>query len=177
MNWRNSLKESFNNPFVKVGLLLGSIPLLVIVGLVFLSSTNDELNRCQKPEYLNFSYETTIATVKGKSYQLEIADTADKQRVGLMCRKELPETTGMLFVYGDKQFRTFWMKNTLIPLDIIFLTETGEIINYYENAQPLREDILYSSLEPTKYVLELKGGTISQLNLSENDQIVLNTIP
>jgi uncharacterized membrane protein (UPF0127 family) len=88
---------------------------------------------------------------------VEIADK-DKDRMrGLMYRKALGESAGMLFVFDDEHVLRFWMKNTCIPLDMIFIAEDGVIVGIEENAPTLNEDT-YTPNCPAKYVLEMNAG-------------------
>lgn len=93
---------------------------------------------------------------------VEIADTPDERKQGLMNRTELPDNHGMLFIFPNERPRTFWMKNTEIPLDIIFLDAQRRVINV-EQANP-EPDIppenmtLYTSDRPAQYVIELEQG-------------------
>jgi uncharacterized membrane protein (UPF0127 family) len=85
--------------------------------------------------------------------------------------RELPERTGMLFVYGDEQRRSMWMKNTYIPLDMIFARRDGSITNIVESTEPLSEKSVTSS-EPATFVLELNAGTTRRLSIDEDSRLV-----
>lgn len=87
----------------------------------------------------------------------ELALTDEQRATGLMNRTSMAENDGMLFVFPDSQRRSFWMKNTLIPLDMIFISETGLIVDINRNAQP-GNLTPYTSSSPAKYVLEVNGG-------------------
>ncbi len=92
---------------------------------------------------------------------VEIADSAEEHAIGLMFRTELAENTGMLFVFDDMQQRGFWMKNTKIPLDIIFIDPEGIIVDIKENFQPCTTEqceIYFSA--PAQYVLEVNAGFV-----------------
>lgn len=97
-----------------------------------------------------------------RTLNVEIADNAEKRRVGLMHRQELGDIDGMLFVFEVEENQAFWMKNTYIPLDIIFFDANNRYVNVAKNAQPcLSEDEVcqnYMSISPAKYVLETKSG-------------------
>ncbi len=89
-----------------------------------------------------------------------------------MFREELDSNKGMLFVFSDEAKHSFWMKNTLIPLDIIWINENKEIVFISENNQPCVFDFcpaIYPD-EKAKYVLELNGRTISKINLKVGDK-------
>ncbi len=92
-------------------------------------------------------------------FKVELAKTASEQAKGLMYRAELPEENGMLFVFDKDTPRTFWMKNTLIPLDMIFIDSKLEVVEVKANVMPCKEDPCpqYKSV-PAMYVLEINGG-------------------
>lgn len=100
----------------------------------------------------------------GYLLNVELADTEDKQQKGLMGRKELPENSGMLFVYNSPKILTFWMKGTHIPLSIGFFDQSKALINTQEMA-PNREFPLYQSTKVAKYALELPAGWFYQHNI------------
>ena len=103
-------------------------------------------------------------------FGVEVADDAIERQQGLMHRQELPRTSGMLFVYHTTRVVSFWMKNTLIPLDIIFLDETGTIVHIHENAVPLDLTSI-SSQRPTRYVLEINAGMSRLLGLTIGSEL------
>lgn len=103
---------------------------------------------------------------------VEIADDDEEVTMGLMFRENLDENSGMFFVFGDENYRSFWMKNTLIPLDIIFIGENFEIVDI-EYAVPCKEDpcALYKSSKPAKYVLEVNADFTAKNNIGIGDKI------
>jgi hypothetical protein len=108
--------------------------------------------------------------------EVELATTPEEWSTGLMHRKELPEGHGMLFVYDRPSILSFWMKNTLIPLDILFIGSDFRIKMISENTPPCPADTdcpSYTSLEPVPYVLELKGGTVARQKISVGDLLGL----
>jgi hypothetical protein len=104
-------------------------------------------------------------------FQVELALDNGSQAEGLMNREELPENQGMLFFFKDERFRSFWMKDTLIPLDIIFIRSDGTISSIRENAVPLDETPIGSE-EPVRAVLEINGGMVSKLGIEEGDIVL-----
>ena len=88
---------------------------------------------------------------------VEIADTPEKQKNGLMYRTELDANSGMLFIFPEKQPLYMWMKNTNIPLDMLFFDETGKITHIHTNARPHDETLISSQL-PVIGVLEVNAG-------------------
>lgn len=87
-----------------------------------------------------------------------------------MYREHLDPNAGMLFVFDDTAPRTFWMKNTLIPLDMLFIAADGHIVDIHERAIPLSEDIIPSQV-PARAVLELNGGTVTRLGIRVGDLV------
>ena len=113
----------------------------------------------------------TIESSGGRHrFTVEIADTPALQARGLMFRRELPRDTGMLFVYDAEATVTMWMKNTYLPLDMIFIAADGSIINIVERTVPLSTQII-SSGGPALAVLEINGGTASRLAIAVGDQV------
>jgi uncharacterized membrane protein (UPF0127 family) len=108
---------------------------------------------------------------KNGSYpvSLEIAQTPQDIQQGLMFRTHLPADTGMLFQFPTEEHRSFWMRNTLIPLDMIFIRSTGRIA-HIEHAVPPQTETLRHSKEPVQYVVELPGGTARSKGIQVGDR-------
>lgn len=105
-------------------------------------------------------------------FDVYLAVTADQRRRGLMFVREMPDTTGMLFVYRESRILSIWMKNTFIPLDIVFFAADGRIVNIHENAEP-HSLTSRRSAEPVNYVLELNGGVAEKLGIDTDSRIIL----
>ena len=103
-------------------------------------------------------------------FQVEVARTISQQRRGLMYRRSMARDSGMLFVYSVPQILKMWMKNTFLPLDILFIDINGLIISVKERAMPGSVQTI-SSGEPAIAVLELNGGTVSRLNILPGDRV------
>jgi uncharacterized membrane protein (UPF0127 family) len=103
---------------------------------------------------------------------VEVADTLEKQERGLMFRRSLPENEGMLFVYKEPIEMSFWMRNTLIPLDIVFVGADGVILNIHQ-ARPLDESVLYHSAGAAKYVIETNQGWFARHGIVPGDKVTL----
>ena len=103
-------------------------------------------------------------------FEVEIADDAAERAEGLMYRENLADNAGMLFLYPKDQPVDFWMKNTLLSLDIVYVRSDGTIARIAENTKPLSEQLLPSG-EPIRAVLEVKGGTMRALGVSVGDRL------
>ena len=104
------------------------------------------------------------------NFSIEVAITAEEQAEGLMYRTSMDKMSGMLFEFPRPRPTSFWMKNTLLPLDMIFADQTGQIVNIHENATPLDETPIWGG-ESIKFVLELNAGLVSLLGLSTGDHL------
>lgn len=98
------------------------------------------------------------------AFQVELADTPELRQAGLMFRARLDPAAGMLFVYDSPGHRQFWMKNTLIALDMIFVDAAGQVRVVHDNAAPLDETPIDGG-EGVRYVLEINGGLAGQLGI------------
>ena len=103
-------------------------------------------------------------------FSVELAVTDNDRARGLMFRKELPEGTGMLFDFGSDQEVAMWMKNTLIPLDMMFIEADGRIRRIAENTEPMSERIIPSG-GPVRAVLEVIGGTARKYGIAAGDRV------
>lgn len=101
-------------------------------------------------------------TIGNTVLKLEVADSPAEQEYGLMNRTYLDADRGMLFVFADEQPRTFWMKDTLISLDIIFLDAQKRVVMIHKNTQPNQTVEVYPSGSPAKYVIEVNAGWSDQ---------------
>jgi uncharacterized membrane protein (UPF0127 family) len=113
-----------------------------------------------------------IKTAKGKiDFKVEIARTPEEQARGLMFRTSLPEFGGMIFPMVPPRVASFWMKDTVIPLDIIFIRSDGTIARIAANTIPYDLTPVTSG-EPVVAVLELAGGRAEALGIAENDRVI-----
>jgi uncharacterized membrane protein (UPF0127 family) len=103
--------------------------------------------------------------------QIEVADNASKISQGLMYRERLGENQGMLFIFPDSEPRAFWMKNTILPLDMIFADSNGNIVTIQEHTIPLSQESYISEI-PAKYVVEVNAGYANAHNIKVGDKIV-----
>ena len=101
-----------------------------------------------------------IVMPSGSVYSVELARTPEEQQQGLMFRESLPPLHGMLFLFGESSVHKFWMKNTMIPLDMIWMDEAGKVIFISANTPPCKADpcATYGPNAPARQVLEIAGG-------------------
>lgn len=97
-------------------------------------------------------------------FQVEVMDSEEERAQGLMFVEKLPRFSGMLFVYDSPGPVAFWMRNTLIPLDMLFFDETGTLVSIRENAVPLDETPIFGG-DNIQYVLEINGGLAQTLGI------------
>jgi hypothetical protein len=115
----------------------------------------------------------TIEIVSGTgvhAFNVELATNDAERERGLMFVKSLPEGQGMLFDFKRDQPVSFWMHNTYIPLDMIFIASNGRIMHIAENAKPLSDDLIPSQY-PVRAVLEVIGGTAEKLGIKPGDRV------
>jgi hypothetical protein len=116
--------------------------------------------------------ELTIVTAKGpQKFIVEVATTPGQMEQGLMFRKSLAADAGMIFDYRGPSMAAMWMKNTLIPLDMLFVDQQGRIINIHERAVPGSLDPI-AATGPARAVIELNGGTAARLGIKAGDRVV-----
>ncbi len=119
---------------------------------------------------------TTKVCIKGTCVVAEIADDDYKRQMGLMYRESLKEDDGMLFVFKEEDKYAFWMKNMLIPLDIIWISKDLKIVDISTNVLPCRkscDDIIPK--QAVKYVLEVNSGFVNRHKLNLGDKVFLDT--
>ena len=148
--------------------MIGRMVRSLLVGFLVLAVT--------LPALASETFERSSLTVETASgghfrFDVEIAETPAQQSQGLMHRETIAADAGMLFVYRTVQPATFWMKNTLIPLDMIFISADGRIVNIHERAVPHSLDGIRSA-GPVKGVLEINGGMASRLGIRPGDRVL-----
>ena len=103
----------------------------------------------------------------------EIADSAYKRSRGLMFRESLPKNQGMIFIFPGEKNRSFWMKNTYIPLSIAYVSKEGNI-NEIHNMKPLNTSITYPSSLPAKFAIEVNQNWFKKNNITKNCRMIFN---
>jgi len=146
---------------------------LTVIGFFIVNNfiKNDE------PEVVYYSFTKegeltftdSLGALKAK-INLEIADTEYERQLGLMNRKEMKENEGMLFIFPLQQLQSFWMRNTLISLDIMFVNDQKKIVTIHKGTKIL-SDTSYPSTEPSIYVVETLAGFTDRNNIQVGDKI------
>jgi len=141
----------------KINLYILIILFVILVFLLFMYSNSNKNQAC-------FSQ---------NCFKIEVVSTPEELSKGLMFRESLEKNSGMLFIFPKEDFHSFWMKNTLIPLDIIWINSDKEIVFIKNNVQPCLEETceIYSSNEKAKYVLELNAGTAEKIGLGIGEEV------
>ena len=118
-------------------------------------------------------YEIVAVTINGHTWQAELADTSERQTLGLGHREHLPEGAAMLFVYDEPDYRTFWMQGTYVPLDIAFIGSDYTIVRIHTMAVEPNHvgGTRYPSGAPAQYALEVPGGTFERLGVAKGDRV------
>ena len=181
----NKTKPSIfqNKAFIVV---LGLIILLIfyfIIKLIPTDNTPVEQMKTSEQESnlsIQFKKEGTLSFLSSKgdtlaNIDIELADTENKRMQGLMYRKTMEEKQGMLFVFSIEEPQSFWMKNTILPLDILFVNIERKIVKVHKNAVPFSLDPCPSIL-PALYVVEVNAGFTDKFNIKEGDIVNWNIL-
>ena len=143
----------------------------LILLLVCFACKNDK-SKIVKPIEINFNKEAELTFLKEKdtlvNLDLELAESDYEQQTGLMHRKSMKIKQGMLFIYKDERPRpTFYMKNTQIPLDLIYINADFKVVEINKNAKPFDENPI-GAKQPAQYVLEVNAGFVDQFNITDS---------
>jgi uncharacterized protein len=144
---------------------------LLLAGLSLLPATSRASDPPREP-LQSFPHSDLVVAADGKAlkFRVWVAATEPRRQQGLMWVRELEPRRGMLFVFDAPQIASFWMKNTLIPLDLLFIAPDGRIIRIAANAQPLSLATI-DSMGVVRGVLELAGGTSAKLGIHNGDVV------
>lgn len=112
---------------------------------------------------------------RSTSFRIELADSPEVRSKGLMFRETMPEDAGMLFCFEEVKPVLMWMKNTILPLDMIFIRADGTISSIEENTVPFSEKII-ASKEPILFVLELNAGAVSKFGIKNENRVLHSSI-
>ena len=125
--------------------------------------------------FYTFSNEKIEVSIYNKNitFNVEVAKTIEERRTGLMYRKKLLNNEGMLFIFPREKIIQLWMKNTYIPLDVIFISENKVIVDIKKNMEKLSETIVKSKVK-SRFALEFNAGLINKLNIEIGDKVLFN---
>lgn len=146
----------------------------ILFVLILTGGLSAMLSGCSDPlsKQNDSSLPTIGVTLGGKPFTLEVANTDATRQAGLMYRQSMASDHGMLFVFDRPEPLSFWMKNTLIPLDIVFLDEHARVLNI-EQMKPLDEWTQTRSFGAAQYAIELNQGIAKEANIQPGDIISL----
>ena len=125
--------------------------------------------------FYTFSNEKIDVSIYNKNitFNVEVAKTIEERRIGLMYRKELLNDEGMLFIFPREKIIQLWMRNTYIPLDVIFISKNKVIVDIKKNMEKLSETIVKSKVK-SRYALEFNAGLINKLDIEIGDKVLFN---
>lgn len=144
--------------------------ILIAAFIAFLATpaTAQQLQRA--PSYERSTLVIDSAAGKQHRFTVELADSDERRAYGLMHRDAMPPDHGMIFDFKADQPVAMWMRNTRLPLDMLFIARDGRIVNIRERAVPFDETSIYSE-GPVRSVLELNGGTVARLGIKSGDVV------
>lgn len=148
----------------------------VLCGMVLLITLAGALPVAAQPQPTLPQSDLVIQTAKGpQRFRVELADNDQSRARGMMFRTSMAPDAGMLFDFKESREVSFWMSNTLIPLDMVFITAEGLVANIHANARPLDLTSIPSD-GPVMFVLEIPGGRARELGLAAGDRVVHDRI-
>jgi uncharacterized protein len=165
---KTNQKTFYSKPlFIISGIVLLAVILYLIINPFSNKTIIDPEYMFKKDGELTFTDSLNNSKVK---IEIQIANSDFDRELGLMFRKQMDENKGMLFIFPREEKQSFWMRNTFIPLDMIFVNSAKKIVTIHRNTQTL-SDQSYPSTAPAQYVLEVNGGYCSKHNINEGDKI------
>jgi uncharacterized protein len=162
-------KNNLKPLIVKIGIATAA---LIVVLFFILNNCTDENSEMH---YYKFKKEGELTITDSVSnpiikIDIEIADNDYERQLGLMNRQSMEEMQGMLFIFPEERFQSFWMMNTLFSLDMIFINSNKEIVTIHKDTTPLSEQS-YPSSAPALYVLEVNAGFCERHNVKLGDKV------
>ncbi|MBN8585961.1 MAG: DUF192 domain-containing protein [Ignavibacteria bacterium] len=130
---------------------------------------NKDASKIQFKKQGEVYFQDSLKNLK-KKIDVEIAETEETRHLGLMFRENMPEDQGMLFLFPAEEFQSFYMKNTIMPLDIMFVNSKKQIVKIHRRTEPFSEKSL-PSMKPSMYVVEVNAGFSDKYNIKEGDHI------
>jgi uncharacterized membrane protein (UPF0127 family) len=168
-------KKKAPSPFNKLYLGIAFLFIAIVAVVLILILPDKASGKNDIPSEYTFKKEGT-ASFSDKSgnllanFDIEIAETPDEMKIGLMYRDSLSSNQAMLFIYEKPDVLSFWMKNTYLPLDIVFIGQDSTIVSIGENTTPFSEQSLESK-GPAQFVLEINAGIASSLGFKIGDKL------
>ncbi len=164
-----SPRKNLKTLIMKIGIAF------IALAVIFIFLLNNCGEETTEMKYYTFKKEGELTIIDSVGNQIikidiEIADNDYERQLGLMNRKSMEEMQGMLFIFPEEKFQSFWMLNTLFPLDILFINSNKEIVTIHKNTIPLSQQS-YPSSEPAMYVLEVNAGFCERHNVKLGDKI------
>jgi hypothetical protein len=167
-NKQTPFKPIYTKPvFIIPGIIILAVILLLIINPFSKKEGTDTEYMFKKEGELTFT--DSIGTVKTK-LDIEIANSDFDRQLGLMFRRHMDNNNGMLFIFPSEEMQAFWMRNTFIPLDMLFVNAAKKIVTIHRNTQTL-SDQSYPSATPSMYVIEVNAGYCSTHNINDGDRI------
>ncbi len=152
--------------------VLGPVAILALLMLASVTMLGCDTSASTKPASTRPSGAKTVSMALGKkTYSLEVAADDMSRELGLMNRDHMPADQGMIFVFPDSADRNFWMKNTLIPLDIVFIDAGGKVVSTH-TMKPLDETTTPSDGE-AKYAVELNAGEVAADGIKKGEPVTI----
>lgn len=154
-------------------LLILALSMLILSGCKSGGNDNSSFSQPLEPKFVKEGSLTLIDKETQESIRqinIEIADDPESIEIGLMYRRKMSDSQGMLFIFPSSEPRSFWMRNTYISLDLIFIDSEQRIVNIQKNAPPM-SDKSQPSTAPAQYVLEVIGGFSDKYGLEAGDLI------
>ena len=172
--------QFFRKHFVTVALVLVALAAIALILPRFFSN---ESNRVQEieitPQDIDFTRDGELSIFKNDSLiqtiEVEFAKNDEERALGLMYRSSMDEHQGMWFIFPEEAPRSFYMRNTEIPLDIIYLDKDKKVVSIAKNARPYDETSLPSE-RPAMYVLEINGGLADKWGIEKGDRVEISKL-
>jgi uncharacterized membrane protein (UPF0127 family) len=138
-------------------------------------TTSSTTTQATQPSSYEFVKQGELRFVTSKqafiaAIDVELSQDEEERQLGLMYRDKMAENQGMLFIFDDETTRSFWMKNTVLPLDMIFVNANNEIVTIHKSTTPYSEES-YGSTKPAKYVVEVNAGFTDKYKIAVGDRI------
>lgn len=152
----------------------------LFISLSFSACNEEKKDKTIETEPITFTKEGELYLIKASGdtiskLDIEFAESEYEHQTGLMYREDMKDSQGMLFLYDSESIRNFYMKNTYIPLDIIYYDSDSSLVSIQKNAQPMEQSTLTSE-GPAQYVLEVNAGLSDEWQLEKNDKISFRRI-